>query len=434
MRNRNRIFIFAGIFAVIIVLFILFRQGTPKRYNWLETYKETSKQPYGTLFIKELLRNYFPEDSTLVIEQKLSDELPVDSTEHIDMNYVFIGEGLYMDSLDVATLLEFVENGHTAFISSKSIPYDLMFYLYFDECNDIYWDDYTYFTDSTKQFNFLHPSLKRSEPFEFSYEYHSKVKPYNWHYISDYYFCDQDFGLTALGDIEVDSSSLINFARIRYGAGFFYLHTTPIIFSNIKLLEGEALDYTNRIFSHLKEGPIFWDAYSRISEATSRRRNRRNSFSPDRSISNKSPLEYILSQPPLKMAWYTLILATLLYLIFMAKRRQRVIPVLPKNSNTSLEFLKTIGSLYFLQNDHKQLSVQKMRLFKSFVKEKYNITLKEFDDKTTINRLVQKSEIPEDKVVAILSMYRNIETSSFVSENTLIDFHKKTDQFYKNCK
>lgn len=428
MNRSRRIIFILGIVVVVVLLLVLLWQ-VPNRHNWLETYKESSKEPYGSHVLFELLKSYFPGQPTTVIEEKLSEELPLDGDKK--KNYVFVGEGLFMDSSDVDVLLDFVDLGNTAFISSRTIPYDLMFYLYYEECDNAYWDDYYSVPDSSVALSLIHPNLRRDSSFVFDYVYRGKKREYRWQYIEDYYFCNQENGLVRLGYL---NDSLVNFAQIKYGEGFFYLHTTPMAFTNINMLEEEALDYADRVFSHLEEGPIYWDKYSRISEATARRRN--NSAPPpnERRLSNDTPLQYILSQPPLAWAWYTLLGATLLFLIFRAKRKQRIIPVLEQNANTSLEFVKTIGRLYFLQNNHRQLSLQKMRLFRAFVREKYQITLREENDSSMIERLATKSEIPVEVIEKIMSMYRNIESSSFVSENTLIEFHQKMDAFYKNCK
>lgn len=428
MNQSRRIIFIVGILAVLIVLMALLWR-TPQRHNWLETYKESSKHPFGTQVIFGLLQSYFRGEPTNVIEEKLSEELPLKPDQK--SNYIFIGEGLYMDSMDVEVLLDYVDMGNTAFISSRTIPYDLMFYLYYEECENLYWDDYYSSIDSTKLLNLIHPGLSRDTSFNFTFVFRNKPREYRWQYIDSSYFCDQEYGFVKLG---LMNDTLVNFARIKYGEGAFYLHTTPVVFSNIQLLEKDALDYADRVFSHLEEGPIYWDKYSKVSEATARRMNN-SPFGPsERRLSNETPLQYILSQPPLAGAWYTLLAATVLYLFFRAKRKQRIIPVMDQNANTSLEFVKTIGRLYFLQNNHRQLSLQKMKLFKAFVRGKYQITLKEKEDEQLIDRLAHKSEVPEEVIKNILAMYRNIDSSSFVSENTLIEFHQRIDQFYKQCK
>ena len=123
----------------------------------------------------------------------------------------------------------------------------------------------------------------------------------------------------------------------------------------------------------------------------------------------------------------------MLYLIFRGKRKQRVIPILEKNKNTSLEFISTIGRLYFLRNNHKDLAHQKMRLFLAFVRERYHINTKDLDH-SFVKSLAAISEVAEERIDQIVLMSNNVSGGSFISDATLIDFHKKIDYFYKNCK
>ena len=229
------------------------------------------------------------------------------------------------------------------------------------------------------------------------------------------------------------NDSLPIFARVAYGDGYFYLHTIPLVFTNIQLLDEEGLEYANRTFSHLQAGPIYWDDYSRVSEWMGRRRNERQYYSASRQLSTESPLQYILGQPPLAWGWYLLLSLGLLYLLFRAKRKQRIIPVLEPNTNTSLEFLSTIGRLYFMQNNHKQLALQQMKLWQSYLRERYLLQTRDMDS-AFVEKLAHKSEISKEVINKILLLYRNISSSTFVSENTLIDFHRLLDNFYKNSK
>ncbi|MEL7124293.1 MAG: hypothetical protein AAFO07_32960, partial [Bacteroidota bacterium] len=254
-----------------------------------------------------------------------------------------------------------------------------------------------------------------------------------WNFIGEQFFCEQEEGFSRVGYFR-DTFPLINFARIPYGSGYFYLHTTPIAFSNLNMLNSSNKLYAEGVFSHLSPGTIYWDEYSRISEATGRRMNNSNRSS-NRTLSNRTPLEYILNQPPLAMAWYLLLFALLIYLLFKSKRKQRIIPILSKNENTSLEFVTTMGRLYFIQNDHRKLAIQKMRLFKSFIRSKYKITIKDdYNDEALLNTISVISEVPRELVNNVFMMYRNIDTSSVVTDNTLIEFHNRLEAFYQNCK
>ncbi len=429
MKNKRPLIII-GIAALLILICFIFLRSGKSPHNWTENYKVESKEPYGTYVVKGLLDAYFPEKEFSEINSSLAGKLPVDSlTEQTD-NYVFVGEGLYMDTSDVNTLLKFVEDGNNAFISSRTIPYDLMFYVYYTECNNNYWDDYQTMRDSSITLNMLHKDLREEPGIEYKYFYNKGVGSYRWQHIDSIYFCDEPYSFVQLGVI---NDSLINFAKIPYGKGTFYLHTTPLSFSNIQMIDQKGINYATKVFSHLSEGDIYWDNHSRVRESIGRRRNQNANNGGPRQISSEGPLKYILSQPPLAWAWYITIGLGLLYLLFRAKRTQRSIPVLEENKNTSLDFISTIGSLYFIQNDHRKLCLQKMRLFLSFIRERYlmntNVT-----DAAFFKRLSAKSEIPMTVIEQIFSFHKNINDSSFTSEQTLIEFHMEMDKFYKNCK
>ena len=136
------------------------------------------------------------------------------------------------------------------------------------------------------------------------------------------------------------------------------IHTNPIAFTSGNLLSDQNMNYVSGVLADFPQEKWYFDEYSRTSEFNGRSRNR----SPHL-IDNKGPLTYILKQPPLAWAWYLLLLMGLLFLIFKAKRKQRVIPVLKENTNNSLAFINTIGNLYFRKNDHKQLCEDQLQIW-----------------------------------------------------------------------
>lgn len=421
MRSRNSIVLAGVILLLLIGMYAIWQQGT--RYDWQENYDDTKKDPYGTQVLRYLLEDYFPNEQVVVLEEGLKEKL----TDEGGANYVFTGGGMYMDSLDTQELLQFVERGNTAFISTKVLPQDLMFYALDTLCDDLWWEDFGYFGDTSVTMNFLHPELAREQDFVCKYlKPKSEVEYYTWNYIEEVYFCEADFSFAALGYL---GDSLINFARFSYGEGDFYIHSTPLAFTNIQLLEKEGLAYANRVFSHLVEGTIYWDSYSQVPERVAQRLN--NPMQPpNRRLSDKSPLQYVLSQPPLAWAWYLALAMGLLYMLFRAKRQQRIIPVLEKNENTSLTFVKNIGHLYFLQNNHRLLALQKVRLFLADVRERYHINTTNLDD-NFVQKLHTRSGVAVASIEKLLLLHRNIQSSSFTSENVLIEVHQLIERFRK---
>lgn len=237
--------------------------------------------------------------------------------------------------------------------------------------------------------------------------------------------------MISLGEM---NDSLSNFARAPYGKGHFYLHTTPIAFSNLALQEEKSLAYVEKVISHLDGKNVYYDTYSRVSEGVSRRRNEReNWMNNNRTFNTESELSYILSQPALRWAWYISLALTLFYLVFRAKRQQRIIPVTEENRNTSLEFVGTIGQLYFQQENHQKLAAQKFKLWQGFIRDKYRITTREFDAEFE-KKLSAKSDVSQADIHAILTQYNLIQGATGIHSHTLIEFHETMERFYRTCK
>ena len=419
--SNTRPYIIVAIVALIVFLIFAQLAKVEEEINWEEDYSEGSLDPYGVLVINELLRNYFPDQTYYEISEGLSSELKTGEVA----NYVFIGEAQYLDSSDVSQLLDFVSKGSNAFIISKTVDFDLMDQVYFESCNGRAWDEFESVFESGIKLSLDHPVLKPDSSFSFNYYNLYRKRPYFWHYLDSVYFCEKSFSFVPLGTFDEDK---INFARVAFGNGHFYFHTNPLVFTNIHLVEAHGSTYASRVFSHLVEGPIYWDNYSRVPEFIGKIQNSGSADGPQ-----QTPLSYVLSQPSLAWAWYLSLVLALLYLLFRAKRKQRIIPVLETNNNTSLEFISTIGSLYFIQNDHRKLSLQKLRLFQAFVRDRYHIPTKVMDQEFT-EKLTAKSEVHKSIIDRIVLFQKNIYSSNFVSEKTLIDLHQVIDQFYKNCK
>lgn len=418
--SKKQIPIFILIFFLILVgMYLLF--GTGDRYSWQEHYLPESKDPYGTYLIENLLNGYFEDEAFEVIEDSLNGVLEKG-------NYVFIGSFLWLDSVQTNALLRFVKSGNQAFIASTALPPVLLDSITGSECFDLaapgdslYFSEKDFlFEDTAVSLQFEHPALARDSGFVYKFIYRHEAVPYEWTYMPEDFFCDDQNTFASLGNID---SMYVNFTRAEYGKGAFYLHTTPLVFTNYYLVEEQGLDYATRALSHLKPGKIYWD--NRQGNMPAYPRNRR--------LSTEGPLKYILSQPALAWAWYILIGMAVFYLVFRAKRRQRVIPVLEENTNTSLEFIGTIGRLFFLQNNHKQLALQKMKLFKGFVRERYHLPTRELDSRF-VQMLSDRSEIPAESIDRIIRLHRNISSSGYVSEKILVDFHRLVEGFYKKCK
>ena len=424
-KKQNQGWIVLGVIALLLLGFFVYQNSNNKQHNWKMDFEEESKEPYGTLVIKEIIEKAVVTDSFLVLDKKIGENLP----ENFEgtSSYIFIGEALLLDSSDVERLLDFVSNGNTAFISSMTIPDLLMDEVYYPSCDTLYWEDYIVYYDTAVITNFVHPDLQVTQNFSFPYVRNNRIFNTYWQQLPPHIFCKVEKYPTIISQ---SPDSIVDMALFPYGNGAFYLQTSPIAFTNFYQTKKHGQVYTEKVFSHLQKETIYWDEFSNVPAAIGRNKNWANN---DPLAPKDGPLDYILSQPPLAWAWYLLLALGLLYLLFRAKRRQRMIPVLEQNRNTSLEFISTIGRLHFTGKNHRRIALQQMDLLEGFIRTKYKLSAQE---KTTdfIKKLSISSEIEEAVLQKMFLLQTNIKSSNFTTDKTLIQLHQLTDYFYKNCR
>ncbi|MEO6168259.1 MAG: hypothetical protein ABIO46_14870 [Chitinophagales bacterium] len=413
----NRITILIVVAAICALLaFLVYQFGSTKQVNWYTLFREKEQQPYDLNVLSQLLDDYFPEKDFTVIKKPLVQTLPLVSTEK--SSYIFTGARLYFSDTDRVHLRDFVYNGNDAFIITEVIPDNLLTNIFQGTSYSGY--EFSSFADSSVQLNFFHPDLKKESGYTYDYIYEWKKELYSWSYFSDSLQKGGDFHFVALGSIE---DSFVNFIKVPYGKGAFYLNSTPLSFTNYYLKQRDGLDYAEKVFSHLSPSAIYWDEFSKVPQMNNRRSDHEA----------ETPLRYILSQPSLRWAWYVLLGMVALFLLFRAKRDQRIIPVVEQNANTSLEFIQTIGRLYFLQHDHRALAMQKMKLFLVFIRNRYGLQTKNMDT-VFVQKLAEKSQVNFKSIEQLLENYQTIENMNDISVGQLSGFHAELETFYRSCK
>ncbi len=418
MKGRATTIILFALLAIGLLLFFIF-SGDEKRYQWFANYDADSKQPYGTLFIKQMLEGYRPQGLFIYNDKKTLNEVLKDENTRHQTDYVLIGPSLYLDNQDTDALLKFISEGNDAFISTLELPTSIIYRFYSNECNvDL---AYKYNLLDSATLNFFHETLRIEKGYSYAYRVGSEDVPYSWDSFKSSIFCDSTELITPLGYISANDSSLVNFIRLGYGKGNLYIHSNPLLFTNYFLTKADKVEYAAAIFSHLHGRNMIWDEYSKVPFLGS------NAYD--------SPLYYILQQPSLKYAWWLLILCVLLYVLFAAKRTQRVIPVLDTKTNTSLEYINMISSLHFKNANHLDMAQKKMKYFMYFIRSKYSIHIQTFKE-AQIAILAEKSKVSQADVARIFDVNSNIERNSYygIASGDLADLYHAIDSFYKQCK
>lgn len=403
--------------VMLIVGLYIYNKNNSYKYKWSENYAFDSDQPYGTEIVYNLLDDYFP-DYGLEINNKGSIESFLrsqDSTENA--TYVLIGGNTHYSNSDILALKNFVKKGNTIFMSVQDIPYEFL-EMVNRRCGYEYLD-YYYPRGKNVYCQYTNEALKSKKPYRFHYEYGGKPKNRSWHHFMPE-MCDSILEYSVLSYLRPD---LPNYIKIPYEKGQILIHSNPLMFSNLHMIRPESAEYASKAFSYFNEGPIYWDKFSKLW-----------SFKP-RTTGNEdqTPFTYILKQRSFKWAYYLIWGLVIVFLAFNLWRKQRPIPVKFFNENSSLEFIKTVGELYFSAKDNRKLAKQKMDYFLKWARQKYYIN--ERTEEKFIEKFTKKSAINKADILAIFKQYKKIQnTSEEINDSFLKGFYKNIEQIKKNSK
>ena len=166
------------------------------------------------------------------------------------------------------------------------------------------------------------------------------------------------------------------------GSGEIVLVTTPLLFTNYGMLDGDNAAYLFRLLSHLKGLPVVrTEAYGVGAQV------------------EVSPFRYFLSQRPLRWALYLTMLVLVLFMVFTARRRQRAIPVIREPANRNLEFAELIGTLYYQKKNHADLVRKKFIYFAESLRRNIQVDVEDdSDDNALSRRISRKTGTDEEKV------------------------------------
>ncbi len=176
------------------------------------------------------------------------------------------------------------------------------------------------------------------------------------------------------------------------------------------MINDTTMNYCRDALSYIGDGTIYWDEENRTYDykASNHHSNGNNLSKP-----SEGPLEFILSEPALRTAWYLILAGTILYLMFGAKRKQRIVAAMENMENTSIEYAEVISQMFMKQKDHKKLILMKMDLFKSFLRDRFRIKLPanpQDENEELYKEIALKSNIREEQVKDIFDQYKYLST------------------------
>ncbi|HVG11374.1 MAG TPA: hypothetical protein VM843_00160 [Flavisolibacter sp.] len=209
-----------------------------------------------------------------------------------------------------------------------------------------------------------------------------------------------------------------NFIQMKAGEGFIYLHIAPLAFSNYFILHKNNVRYFQQALSVIPADikKLAWNEYYLTKKDAPRE-------------SPPSMLRVLFQYEAFRWAFLVALGTMLLYVLLQMRRKQRIIPVLHKPKNESLDFVKTIGRLYYGQKNHKDLAQKMSTHFLDHVRNKYKVATTELDEAFII-ALSAKSNYSTERIRELLEYVEQAFGDPSVSENQLAAFHQQLEKFY----
>ena len=141
-------------------------------------------------------------------------------------------------------------------------------------------------------------------------------------------------------------------------------------------------------------------------------------------------LSVLMKYEAFRWALWTAIITLLLYVLMEMRRKQRVIPALQQPKNESLDFVRTIGQLYYDRRDHADLAHKMGTYFLDYVRSQYKISTNTLDE-SFIQALHIKTGYPVIEIKNIIGFIGLVETNT-IDEQQLNHFYNQLESFYQN--
>lgn len=405
----SRVFIVC-IVAFFALMFVV-QLNLPQKYSWKATFSSKDKNPFGCYVFDSVMRRSLPNGYD--VTGKTLYQLSKDNDRR---NILVVTDELRAGKTDVNAIKNIAAGGGKVMLVCGSCPYGIDTLLM--KNFNVSFGGYTYFSMKSLQYKIknnieglrdtiywcgggiygeaIYPgySMMMDDKLKTDtlkdIEMLSRSKRFGG--MEDYEIvCD-----SVSGTVPSDTATWVcNAARCKVGKGEVIFVSTPLFFTNYGILDGRTPEYIFRLMSYIAGQPVVrTTAYMKT---------------PDMEEAEASPLRFFLSKPPLRTALYLTLLLIALLMIFTARRRQRVIPVIEPPVNRSLEFVRLIGTLYFRQKDHAGIVRTKFMLFAEELRRLIMVDVTDHaDDSHTFAVIARHTGIDAGEVARIVCDIRKV--------------------------
>ena len=390
------------ILLLAFLAFILYELNKPKALNWQVSLSKSDKNPYGTYILNQLLPDLLKQKQVTYTNKTLY-EL---AREGGAKNLLILCQRFNPDDPDLRALFDMLDDGANVFIAASS------FYGKFGDTLNLEVDNII-LNDSLLNFG-----LSYLGAFEDSIAIHF-VNPGLG---EDPYYYKKRTASEYFSSIDTLQSQVIAENQEGYPVvtttpwsnGNIILSTMPLGFTNYYMLWDQNHEFVSRALSYFPEEEVVWTEYYQVGRQES-----------------GSPLRFVLNNEPLRWAYYLTLFTLLVFVFFEMKRKQRIIPIIKPPENTTVEFVETVGNLYFNHGDHRNLAEKKILFFKEQLRSKYYMQTGTLDQSFYVE-LSNKTGNTLETVKSLFQHIAEIESKKQISKTELFNLSEELDEFFKN--
>lgn len=399
---------YVAIVAAVVLLGALLLAGirkAPRRLDDRITLNHHDKIPYGTSAAQVLMPSLFP-DASVYYDHKAPGLWDSINSNTYGQAVVLMAKKFDADDLELNRLLSFAQKGNYIFIIARSFSREAIDFFRF-YYNENLFDANLNVEDDSLTIRLEKPVFSNNRQFI----YPGKK------YESALYSLDTTHTLV-LGR---NREGFPNFVRFRTGNGSIFIHTAPLAFSNYFILHKDNISYFKNAFSVIPESvnKIDWNEYYLTKPARVR-----NDQEP-------SWFRVLFRYPAFQYGLLTGLITLSLLVILGMRRKQAMIPAFERPHNDSLDFVKTLGRLYYDKGDHLNLAKKMAVYFQEYVRNGFKLSSDELDE-GFIQSLHYKSAYPADEISSIVTFINNLKDEPVISDDQLSEFYKKLELFYQN--
>ncbi len=380
------------ILTVLVLAIAALTYVTQPPQEWVPTWSALDKDPFGGYVTHKLLESQAPGRVVSSEYKSLYEMLDAVPIQPSSPSLLITNSTLTLDENDTEALLDYVYGGNVAFIAAQSFYGLLADSLGIASGNHYDAPDLSSAASDAMgtggiDLQFTIPGFP-----ERSFTINKEA--------STGQFEKKGTNASVLAKNE-DGAAILQ--QFNVGNGKLYVSANPLLLTNFYALDPSSSEFTAGLLSLLPpDRDVIHVEFYTLGRMESR-----------------TPFRYMLSHPALKMALWLAVIGIFLFLIFEARRRQRIIPIVKAPTNLSVEFVNTLGQLYYSsRGDHTNLATKRMNYFLEYVRRHYFISTNMLDEQF-VKELSAKSNKDETKVKRLIDLLNRVKAGQITQEEFL---------------